>query len=500
MESRRFIAALQPRPQGRVLADDGSANHIQTLLPRTMAGWVGAGCIIVAVPLLVALLLADMALDQLTRQAQTLTDESLRMAHLGTDLRDTLGNLERNARQYAALHDPTLAEVVSTRMASADHMLEQIQQHPPSEALRQQALLVKSGLSEVKKIWEAQDRNVDGIAERLHVLVQQSDPITDMARVGVDAQMQRFHQEIANTRRIIVFSALTLIPFAGLLAFGFSLAVTHPLRRMARSVAELGHGRYDQVVSIAFPHEMQRLGERLDWLRRRLALLDADKDRFLRHVSHELKTPLASMSEGAALLQEGSLGRLTSSQAEVAKIMVESSQELETLIDNLLTYAEWRRGSRQMDMNWFDAGDLIEEVLVTHRLPMSTRRLSVELKIHSERLFGQRMQLRIALDNLFTNAVKHAPEGSTIEIGTDAQGKWCRLWVRDQGRGVRDEDKQKIFEPFVRGAEAEESGRRGTGIGLSIVSEVAQGHSGIATVEDANPGARFKLQWPCQGA
>lgn len=499
MEARRFINELRPHGGAESLASDDGVVRAWPFLPRTMAGWVGAGCVVVAIPLLVALLLADLALDRLTRQAQALTDESLRVAHLGTDLRDTFGNLERNANQYLALRAPALAEVVSTRLVNADRTLSLLQQHPASEALRQQTALVRNGLNEVRHIWETPSADLTGIVDRLRTLVRESNPITDMARVGVDAQMQSFHDEIARTRHIIGFSALTLIPLAALLALGISVAVTLPLRRMARSIAELGHGRYNKPVSIVFPHEMQRLGERLEWLRRRLALLDADKDRFLRHVSHELKTPLASLSEGVALLNEGTLGRLTSRQAEVAQILTESAQELKMLINNLLTYAEWRRGSRQMDMAWFDAADLVEEVLATHTLSVATRRLSLELRIQSQRLFGQRTQLRIALDNLFGNAIKHAPDGSAIEIGVDVQDSSCLMWVRDKGRGVRDGDKQRIFEPFVRGSEAEEAGR-GTGIGLSIVQEVAQGHGGTAVVEDANPGALFRLQWPGQVA
>lgn len=498
MEARRFITELRPPGVRRLPLIKEGAVRAQWFLPRTMAGWVGVGCVLVAVPLLIALLLADMALDRLTRQAQLLTDESLRVAHLGTDLRDTFGNLERNARQYIALRDPALAEIVDTRLANADRLLSQLQQHPASEALGQQAALVRSSFDDARNVWKTQTDDPEGFADRLHTLVRQSSPITDMARAGVDAQMQSFHHEIESTRHIIGFSALTLIPLAALMALGFSVAVTHPLRRMARSIAELGHGRYNQTVSIVFPHEMRRLGERLDWLRRRLALLDADKDRFLRHVSHELKTPLASLTEGAALFQDGTLGRLTKRQAEVSQILVESGQELKALIDNLLNYAEWRRGSRQMDMAWFDAADLVEEVLATHRIPISTRQLSVELGIQAQRLFGQRMQLRVALDNLLTNAIKHAPQASSIEIGVDVQDGFCQVWVRDKGRGVCDEDKQRIFEPFVRGSEKEEA-VRGTGIGLSIVQEVTQGHGGSAVVENANPGARFILQWPCQG-
>src|SRR3569623_379931 len=152
MEAHRFIAEWRPLRLRLPYMKD-SAARAQPLLPRTMAGWVGIGCILVAIPLLIALMLADLALDRLTRQAQLLTDESLRVAHLGTDLRDSFGNLERNARQYMALRDPALAEIVGTRLASADRLLSQLQQRPTSEALDQQTALVRSTLDDARKIW-----------------------------------------------------------------------------------------------------------------------------------------------------------------------------------------------------------------------------------------------------------------------------------------------------------------------------------------------------------
>ncbi|MGH8462184.1 MAG: ATP-binding protein [Stenotrophobium sp.] len=460
-----------------------------------MGGWVAGGCVFAALPLLAALLLADVSLNKLSRQAETLADNSLRIAQLGTGLRDTLGNLERNTWQYLALQDPTLGEIVGRRLSETDNTLKLLLLQEPAEPLRTKVLQVQAGVRDVELAWSAHDLN--GIGDRVHELLKQTDPIIDLARAAVDDKVEKFRGETAATHRLMGISVLALIPLAGLLALGFSRAVTRPLREMGRSVAALGHGHYDDPVNISFPHELRRLGERLDWLRRRLALLDADKDRFLRHVSHELKTPLASLLEGAALLNEGSLGRLTDDQAEAVQILAESAHELEGLIENLLTYAEWRRGYRQMELEWFDIAGLIEEVVQAHRLPMSARGLSVELDLDCSRLFGQRAQLRSALDNLFTNALKHAPAGSVIEICAGAEDGSCELSVRDQGRGVPDDEKKRIFEPFVRGTEAEERGIRGAGVGLSIVDETAHAHGGAALVEDALPGARFKLVWPC---
>ena len=133
-------------------------------------------------------------------------------------------------------------------------------------------------------------------------------------------------------------------------------------------------------------------------------------------------------------------------------------------------------------------------ILLVRLEPLSLR---VDLQLPPLSLYGQRSQLRLALDNLLTNAIKHAPPGSTIEIAASAPDHQCQLSVRDHGRGVSNEDKDSIFEPFVRGTEVEEQGIRGTGVGLSIVKEVALAHGGTVVVEDAEPGARFRLAWPC---
>jgi two-component system sensor histidine kinase GlrK len=103
----------------------------------------------------------------------------------------------------------------------------------------------------------------------------------------------------------------------------------------------------------------------------------------------------------------------------------------------------------------------------------------------------------VALDNLVSNAVKHAPQGTAIEIHAALRDHHCEMWVRDSGRGIPKQDRKRIFEPFVRGSELEETGVRGTGVGLSIVREALLAHGGDVEVEDANPGARFKLVWPC---
>ncbi|AXQ27360.1 sensor histidine kinase [Solimonas sp. K1W22B-7] len=476
-------------------------------LPRTMTVLVTTGCVLVSLPLLLALVLADLALQRHARQADRLMQESMALALLGSDLRDNLSQLERNARQYVALGEPALLDLFASRLKDIDTTLDRLERQQlrrdGGERLGVSLARLRQGLAEVSQAWSrslSADAPLAEVVTRLHSLSFDIDPVVAEARYLADQRIGQLRHDAVSARRTMLLLALALVPLTALLAVCFSIAVSRPLKRMAQGVAELGHSRYQQPIAVGFPQELQELAERLDWLRLRLAQLAADKDRFLRHVSHELKTPLASLGEGAALLREGSLGELSQSQTEVAQILIESSADLEVLIDNLLAYSAWRNDRVDASMEWFDTAPLLAEVLAAHRLPLARRALDAAVEVSSPRLYGQRAQLRTALDNLMTNAIKHAPEGSTIDIAAGMNAGRCELQVRDRGRGVLDEEKQKIFEPFVRGGESEESGIRGTGVGLSIVRETAQAHSGSVEVADAGPGARFSMVWPAPAA
>lgn len=464
-----------------------------------MAGMVAAGCLLGALPLLIALLLAGAALERLTGHSERLVVDGLNVARLGGELRDRVVALERSARQYVALGDPALLDLFYSRLLEAEATLRDIERGAPGPPVATHVQRTRAGLAAAAEAWTEGLHDAESLAgavEQVHALNAEAEAVIASGRTAVEAQVAELRSASAQARTVMLVSSLALIPLTALLAFGISVAVTRPLRRLRGSVVALGHAQYDEPIKIQYPTEMRHLGERLDWLRRRLSRLEADKERFLRHVSHELKTPLASLHAGTELLRDGALGPLTRQQAEVTQILQDAAGELRGLIANLLAYSEWRDDRRQPDLEWFEAQPLLEEVVGAHRQSMQRRNVSAELDLRCARLFGQRSRLRVALDNLVTNAIKHAPEATSIELRAAAVDGHCELSVRDQGRGVPDHDKGRVFEPFVRGAEAEETGARGTGIGLSIVRDAVVAHGGTVEVEDAHPGARFTLVWP----
>jgi two-component system sensor histidine kinase GlrK len=472
---------------------------VRRFLPQTMTGLVAAGCLLAAAPLLLALVMAGIALQELSERAEELVEEGLAVTSLGAELTDQIYNLERNARQFVALGDPELLPVIADRLRDTHATLTRIGQHSGlRDPFVEQVAHLRQGLTEAGEIWAQSDDEASLLRalDRMHALGPEADAIVASGRDAMNAQVHELRRAAATARHVMILSAVALLPLAGITVFGFSVAVMRPLKKMSGGIMALGHAQYSKPIEIGFPREMQRLGEQLDWLRRRLAQLEADKDRFLRHVSHELKTPLATLYEGAELLREGSLGPLTDRQREVSEIMSEAAGELRGLISNLLTYAEWREERRQGETGWFDTKPLVEEVLAAHTLSFVRRDLEAELDLKAPRLFGQRAQLRAALGNLVANAVKYAPPGSAVVVHADIDDGCCQLSVQDSGKGVPEDEKHKIFEPFVRGAHDEATGVRGTGIGLSIVKEAALAHGGTVDVDDAAPGARFCMRWP----
>ena len=147
------------------------------------------------------------------------------------------------------------------------------------------------------------------------------------------------------------------------LALGFGLWLARPLQRLEEVMVSLGENRLDQPIDIRGPTDVRLLGRRLEWLRLRLAELDADKSRFLQHVSHELKTPLAALREGVALLEDGVTGTLSSSQREVARILRQNTSVLQGQIEDLLRFNAAAFEARRLVRRRTELTGLIGEVV-----------------------------------------------------------------------------------------------------------------------------------------
>jgi two-component system sensor histidine kinase GlrK len=330
--------------------------------------------------------------------------------------------------------------------------------------------------------------------EALHV------NMAEQVRAYTETRNAELQAEVADGRLAVGRLLAASLVLAGVLALALALGLALPLRRVESAIVALGENRLAGRIEIPGPSDVRQIGRRLDWLRQRLAGLDDDKARFLRHVSHELKTPLAALREGVALLQDGVAGPLSADQREVARILHDNTATLQHRIEDLLRFNEAAFAAQRLVRRPTELGALMREVIDEQALLWRARGLHIELQGGPYTAEVDAGLLRSALANLLANAIRYSPRNATVTIVLQRAGDGLRLDVADEGPGVAAEDGARVFEPFFRGHTQPGDGQLpGSGIGLSIVAETVAAHGGRVSLVAAAPGergARFRIELP----
>ncbi|MCZ8285558.1 MAG: HAMP domain-containing sensor histidine kinase, partial [Bacteroidia bacterium] len=311
-------------------------------------------------------------------------------------------------------------------------------------------------------------RELEAINTAIAVQVQQAIQQRNKSLEGkLEASRQQLAQQV--TWAIVLAVAMAL---------AFGIWFTLPLKRLENAIVGLGENRLDKVIAIQGPADLALVGQRLNWLRLRLVELDADKSRFLRHISHELKTPLASLREGVSLLEDGVAGTLTNDQREIAQILKHNTGVLQGQIEDLLRFNTAAFEARQLRRQSVDLLQVLEEQVYAQRLQWRAKELSVTVVGEPLVMEIDAEKIGTALANLLSNAIRYSPAKGLIRLELSHQRGFARIDIHDQGVGVAEGDRERIFEPFYRGERQPTDVVRGSGIGLSIVHEYIAAHGG----------------------
>jgi two-component system sensor histidine kinase GlrK len=318
----------------------------------------------------------------------------------------------------------------------------------------------------------------------------------------VERRNQSLLDELDQRRRLLTSQVVVAIVLAAVLALGFGTWLSRPLKQIEQAIERLGANRFDDAIAVHGPEDLRRLGTQLDWLRRRLAGVEADKARFLRHVSHELKTPLATLVEGVSLLEDEVPGKLTAQQREIAVILRQNTQSLQAQIEDLLRFNEAGFAAQRLQRTPCEPRALLHGVIASQQLQWQARGVRCVVEGDAPPLALDQSLIATALGNLLSNAVRFSPPGGTVRFVVDSvsagSGRTLLIDCIDQGPGVAPADAGRIFEPFYQGERQPESARRGHGIGLSIVQEYVRAHGGaLACLPGSDGGgAHFRIELP----
>lgn len=453
--------------------------------------------LLIAALLGAASLRALFTLEDLTLQSRDNAARALELGSAAQSLGERSVSMERTSRQSVVLDDRVLRERFGDEVRESTAILDSlVKDGIPNAKARQWRAHLQTVVSlmsgppatalDRERQLAQEFRELEGVNAAIAVQVQQAIQQRNKSLEGrLEASRQRLAKQVG-----------WAIALAVVMALAFGIWFTLPLKRLEHAIVGLGENRLDQVIAIQGPADLALVGQRLNWLRLRLVELDADKSRFLRHISHELKTPLASLREGVSLLEDGVAGPLSDDQREIAQILKHNTGVLQGQIEDLLRFNTAAFEARQLRRQTVDLLQLMEEQVDAQRLQWRARELSVAVLGEPLRIELDAEKIGTALANLLSNAIRYSPPRGMVRLELAALPGRVRIDIHDQGIGVAAADRERIFEPFYRGERQPADVVRGSGIGLSIVNEYIAAHGGRLELLPDQPGAHFRIELP----
>jgi len=469
--------------------------------PRSFTILIIVAMGVLIAPLASGLINAVHVLQGVVDTQRQFTRNSLAITRDVRQVIESVSQFQRAAGQYHLLQDPELGPALEMRFDELQNQFARLDKElidPPTRATlallttRSRALhrQLQPGAFLDSARFHALEPTFDELHRSARTLLSQAD-------TAVQRDLQALETMVTTTRKRLILLAFALIPLTLLLAAVFSWMINRPIKQLKASIQQLGRANLDPLPAISGPQDMIELGREIDWLRQRLQALEEQKLRFLRHVSHELKTPLASLREGVGLLHDELAGNLNARQHGIVDIMDSSSRELQKRIEDLLRYGNLVRDDTHPPAAPQSLADALAAVRARHRLALAARRIQVEAQFDAANLHADRNQLETVLDNLLSNAIKFSPEGGHILVHSALADGAVELWVCDQGSGIPEAERSRIFEPFFQGSHQPDSAIKGSGLGLSIVREYLLDAGGRIEVIDRAPWSTcFRLTWP----
>jgi two-component system, NtrC family, sensor histidine kinase GlrK len=467
---------------------------------KSLSGLMLLGLALIAVPLLWAVGDAAFQIRSLSATSQQLVLEGVQSARLSRSLIADIASLERTVRLYQVLADPKLLDTyrrTDQSLASTRSQLAQLLDKQPTRQSLEEFAAMHNEIARAVGSTPPSSSEFATILARFDGLNKLADTIAESSNTEIDARLAELQRQTASTQRRMVWQSALLAPLTLIAILALTLSIGRPLRAIDRAIGELGRGTFSRSIEVSGPRDLERLGAQLEWLRLRLLDLAQERNRFLRHMSHELKTPLANIREGAELLMDGAVGPLDNSQREVVAILRDNGIKLHRLIENLLSFSAWQKESVGLDLSEFRLRPLVKQVLEAQQLTVVSQRVRLEVKVDDLMLRADRGKVRLIIENLLSNAIKYSPKGGTVYLHAAKQDTQLVIDVADMGSGIPAEERARVFEAFYTGRPPAGVQVKGTGIGLSVVLEFVNAHGGTIEIVDGDyPGAHFRIRMP----
>lgn len=506
---RRALAAWPPalacgivRPADSLVKNALAVSNLFSFLPRfypkSFLRLLLAGFMLVALPAIFVLLHTLYALDQVASESRIGIEHAARLTGGGRQMAEHSVVMERAVRQYLVLEEKNLLQRYrEARQHARQTALSLRPLASPALAIRldewlEQDEVIASTLARVPLVPEQGQKVIryfSHLAEVSHQIVQ-------VSQGQVDAQANRLLAQIDRQKHTLTLLLFAVVAAAILLAVFLSHVLHRPVRQMDKAIRDLGDGLLNEPIHIKGPADVEYLGERLEWLRGRLAGVEQEKQRFLRDMAFELKAPLSAIRESVELLdtaQHNAMPLSNERQQDVLTLMKDNSQTLHTLIEDLLAYNTARLVTPPL-ANSSALAEVLQQAFENWQRRLIQQRLSWSVMPNLHAPFDGGIVVAI-IDKLLTHAVAASPAESEIVIKAYADNVALHIECHDAGCLITEAERRRVFDPFFRSSRRHTPPRQG-GIHLALVRRYAEQLGGTAQVLPSDHGALFHIALP----
>jgi two-component system, OmpR family, phosphate regulon sensor histidine kinase PhoR len=223
------------------------------------------------------------------------------------------------------------------------------------------------------------------------------------------------------------------------------------------------------------------------------------KNDFINNMTHELKTPISTISLASQMLQDETITNTPKTIAHISNVINQESKRLGYQVEKVLQMAIFNEGRLKLRLHEFDLNDLVRNVILSFDIRIKNKNgiLRTELQEMKEKVYGDEVHITNVVFNLLDNAVKYSHEIPEITVATVCTKDSVILSVADKGIGIPKEHQDQIFERFYRVPTGNVHNVKGFGLGLSYVKKIVDAHNGKILVDSVvNRGTKFSIYFP----
>ncbi|MFC0179069.1 sensor histidine kinase [Thorsellia kenyensis] len=436
--------------------------------------------LLVLLPLLWLAYQAYDGFNQLSKKSNEINRNTAIYARRSEVMATVTLELERSARQYCILNDETFRVLHQEQKKQYAQMLEA---HKPVLS----ELFYYNTLSNIlKKLSNLTCNDTLPSEDYFNLLIDLTLTQTKLSQATREAifdKGQELQVAIADKGNSMGQQALLLCIISFILVLLFTQMIIRPVNQIREMISLIAEGRKLNINKFNGPRELQVLAQRIVWLNERLNWLESQRHEFLRHVSHELKTPLASIREGTELLADQIAGALSQEQKEVVTILDKSGRELQNLIEQLLEYNRLALID-EIQLSEIELERIIDNTLQSHELLVTQKQTTVIKELSIRIIQADEMLLKRVIDNLISNAVHYSSAKGQIFVKSYHDELHDFIEIANSGKPISQKDRTMIFEPFYQGSSQRTGPIKGSGLGLSIAQNTIRRMSGELTLID----------------